>query len=394
MRATALWRPHISAAACLLFALHLSQAVTSAAPTAHSARRIALLHMHDGAPFFTQLGSITQANKMRYAARQGYEMVSHTPARTTGLWERVASLSPPCNVSSDGQAQAVERDGMCFRPANDEFAIDKRAATFGKIKLAMAACVGRDGYWMLWSDADALVVNQSVSLESLIDDRYDILVSVDWLMINAGVMLLKCSEWTRGFLERVYAAKEFDQARALDQSALQHFFDTDKGSKEHVKYVPKHAINVYVEEFRAGDFLVHMAGKLYEATTEGAIALAHQFDVLSMAEDQEDVEAFLRGRYLLNAYSGVCQTKGRDSGCPPDDDRRLKLAEPLGAMSYPSRYRHVALRYYWMPDWKDKYDTEGWNDGRKVFDGTKIGAVGKCKAEGRCNVGEAVKDEL
>lgn len=222
---------------------------------------------------------------------------------------------------------------------------------------------------MLWSDADALIVNQSVALEELIDDRFDLMVSVDWLMINAGVFLVKCSDWSRQFLKRVYEAREFDRARALDQSAFQHFFDTEEGIGEHVKYVPKHAINVYVEEYRAGDFLLHMAGKLYEATTRGAIALAHQFDVLSMVEDVEDVDAFFRGLYVLNRYAGVCNGVRHDSECSPTDERRMKLKEPLGSMSAPKRYRHVALRYYWMPDWTDAYDTEGWNAGRKVFDG-------------------------
>lgn len=366
----------------------------SASPPAVSSRRIALLHMHDGAPFFAKLGSITLSNKKRYAARHGYELVTHTPEGTSGLWKQVQSLSPPCNESDGGGGGgAIERDGLCYKSANEEFEIDKRAATFGKIKLALAACVGREGHWMLWSDADALIVNQSVELESLIDDNYDILVSVDWLMINAGVMLMKCSEWTRGFLERVYGAREFDEARALDQSAFQHFFDSEKGAKKHVKYIPKHAMNVYIEEFRPGDFLLHMAGKLYEATTEGAIALAQQFDVLSMVDEQEDIEAFFRGQYILNYYSGLCADKdARDSDCSPTDGRRMRLEESLGSMSYPKRYRHVGLRYYWMPDWKDEYDREGWNEGRKEFVGS---GEEQCKAaaDGRCGKGE-MKEEL
>jgi len=127
--------------------------------------------------------------------------------------------------------------------------------------------------------ADALVVNQSLSLSSVIDDRYDLMVSVDWLMINAGMMLFKCTPWTEGFLTRVYGASEFDSAQALDQSAFQHFIDELPDAASHIGYAPKHRINTYPEEYRPGDFLVHMAGKLYEATTSGANALAHQFDV-------------------------------------------------------------------------------------------------------------------
>ena len=322
-----------------------------------SPKKIALLHLHDDAPFFADLGALTLSSKRRYADRHSYELVSHTPQSTQGLWRP---------SSCDG---ATLRGNECFIPAN-HFEIDPRAPTFGKIKLALAACVGRQGYWMLWSDADAMPVNHSVHIESLIDDRYDLAVSVDWLMINAGVILMKCSAWTTGFLERVYKAREFDDARALDQSAFQHFFDNDPSTAEHVYYIPKRLINVYVEEYQPGDFMLHMAGKLYEATTEGALAIAHQFDVLSRIDDVDDVAAFFTGQHLLGMYSGVCihgEDVAKDSECRPDDDRRLKLREPLISMSHPNRYRHVGMRYYWLGDWKDQYDREDWGENRKVF---------------------------
>lgn len=49
-------------------------------------RGVALLHMHDGAPFFLRLGALTLANKRRYAERHGYEMVAHVPEGTDGLF--------------------------------------------------------------------------------------------------------------------------------------------------------------------------------------------------------------------------------------------------------------------------------------------------------------------
>lgn len=58
------------------------------------------------------------------------------------------------------------------------------------------------------------MVNQSIKLEdSIIDDRYDFILTKDWLMLNAGMLLLKCSDWMENFLAQVYDAKEFDQVR-------------------------------------------------------------------------------------------------------------------------------------------------------------------------------------
>lgn len=312
-----------------------------------STPRIGLLHMHDGAWFFQRLGNLTLSNKRRYAKRWKYHMISVTPQGSSGIYDQRGT--PISNFDID----------------------HSRAPTFGKIKLALAACEGRKDFWLLWSDADAMVVNQSVPLESIIDDHYDLIFAYDWLMLNAGMLLVKCTPWSIGFFSKVYNDRKFDKARALDQSALQKYLDDLKKSNvrefsEHVKILPKYAMNVYLEEYRPGDFLLHMAGKLYESTENGLWAIARQFDVLSMVDDVNDIKAFFNTRYLLNYYSGTCDRRNGANDCKPDDGRRLKLNETLASMSTPKRYRHVALRYYFFPNgWTDPYDITGWKVKRK-----------------------------
>lgn len=132
------------------------------------APKISLLHMQDGVWFFKRLGEITLANKRRYAARWRYDMVVSGPMGVEGVQRPVE-----CTQG---------RTPPCFAP-DHSFDIDhSRAPTFGKIKLARAACASRPDHWLLWSDADALVVNQSVPLESIIDDGYDLIFAYDWLV--------------------------------------------------------------------------------------------------------------------------------------------------------------------------------------------------------------------
>lgn len=326
---------------------------TNVSDVPESRDKIALLHMVNDVWFFRDLAEISLRNKRRYAQRHGYEMVVHSPQETSALWE-----ATECGAGS------VKRGGKCYRTAS--FELDKRAPTFGKIKLALAACVGRDGYWLLWSDADALVVNQAKSLLDIVDDAYDLIVAHDWFMINAGVMLFKCSPWTKTFLQRVYNAREFDKATALDQSAFNSFFTGDAEVKKHVKNVPKWLINTYTEEYNPGDFIVHFAGKLYEATPVGIGAIARQFDVLSRVDDVEKISSFFNTRYLLNYYSGTCvmgtAEKDPNRDCGPLDPRRLKLPEPLGSMSHPNRYRQLEYRNPTIKDWKDPFDVPGATD--------------------------------
>lgn len=320
-----------------------------------SADKIALLHMVNDVWFFQELAEVVLRNKRRYARRYGFEMVTHTPHETSGLWRPVS-----CDA-----ANAVRRGEGCFE-REPSFELDKRAPTFGKIKLAMSACVGRDDYWLLWSDADAMLINQTKSLLDVVDDAYDIIVARDWFMINAGVMLLRCSEWNRAFLRRVYDARQFDNAHALDQSAFNDFFDKDPEVKKHVKNVPKWLINVYTEEYRAGDFILHFAGKLYEATPQGVTAIARQFDVLSRIDNVEKISSFFDTPYLLNYYSGTCAMgtpqKDPNRECKPDDPRRMKLPEPLAAFSTPNRYRQLEYRNPRLAGWKDPNDVPGATD--------------------------------
>lgn len=129
--------------------------------------------MYDGVWFFQRLGTLTGNNKRRYAARFGYDFIIVAPQIREGIL-----AEEPC----DGNWHRKTQDGKCWK--NDTtFDIDhSRAPTFGKIKLALAACNGRDNAWLLWSDADALIINQTVPLESIIDDGYDLILAYDWLV--------------------------------------------------------------------------------------------------------------------------------------------------------------------------------------------------------------------
>lgn len=355
-------RPALVAIVAVLLIAHTVTIPLNSAPQSSRVARIALLHMHDSVSFFKRLGKVTGENKARYAHRHGYDMIYSTPERTTGILRPV-----PCDNAQSKNiiVSGPDNDGKCWAE-DPTFDIDHtRAPTFGKIRLALAACQGRDDAWLFWSDADAMIVNQTLPLESVIDDAYDLIFSYDWLMLNAGMLFVKCSPWAKTFMGRVYDARKFDHARALDQSALQEHLDnlTSTELRAHVKIVPKYAMDVYTEEYRPGDFLLHFAGKLYEATEPGLVAIANQFDILSMVDDVEDIEAFFRGTHLLNYYSGTCDVTrgGNQNECKPEDPRRITLNETLGSMSFPNRYRHVGLRYYWLGNWKDKYDVPGWD---------------------------------
>ncbi|GAQ84960.1 hypothetical protein KFL_002140140 [Klebsormidium nitens] len=298
-------------------------------------RRVVLLHMHESSKFpeFEPIGGTALENKRRYARRWGYEMATHLSSGAEGLLKEMP-------------------DGS-FEPY-PEWSTDKdRPYNFQKLKLASAACVGRpDDTWVLWTDADALIINQSIPVAALADDNFDLVMARDWLTINSGVFFLKCSAWARDFLQRAYNAREHDNNWQLgpDQAAILQALEAP-GSAEKVKYVAKHACNVYPEEYRPGDYIVHLAGKLYAAGMKGCLALTRQFDALSILDSLPHIDSFFNDKHLLTLPGN--QFKDGFENLP-----ELELARPLIDISYPDRYWHIRRMFPHLQDWYDHYDPD------------------------------------
>lgn len=81
------------------------------------------------------------------------------------------------------------------------------------IKLALVVCVGRGRAWWISSDADALVVNQTLELEKVIDVAYEVTLAYVWLILNTITIRLQCSPWKLRSLERVLQAERVYTAR-------------------------------------------------------------------------------------------------------------------------------------------------------------------------------------
>ena len=123
---------------------------------------------------------------------------------------------------------------------------------------------------------DSLVMNHSVTLEMLVDDDYDVVLSHDCLGLNSGSVLWKNTLWTHAFLAEVFALHSDSSIPYIDvwweQAAIRHLLDIDSTTAEHVKVVPARSMNAWPggglscpeQEFHPGDFVVHFPGILKE----------------------------------------------------------------------------------------------------------------------------------
>lgn len=114
--------------------------------------------------------------------------------------------------------------------------------------------------WLVWIDTDAVVTNKDIYIEDIIDPNYDIIVSREDRFSNAistGIFLVKCSKWSKDFLEKWYKQEQFVNNFLWENAAFIHLHNSDPYIQSHTKIVGQKVLNSYPSIFSQGDFIVH-----------------------------------------------------------------------------------------------------------------------------------------
>lgn len=99
-------------------------------------------------------------------------------------------------------------------------AADERPASWSKILAVKHYLKDRD--WVMWLDADTIVTNPDIRLESLLprsSNGPDFVITVDGGGYNAGIWLMRRSEWSMAFLDRWWSMKQYVRVRLLPARA-------------------------------------------------------------------------------------------------------------------------------------------------------------------------------
>jgi GR25 family glycosyltransferase involved in LPS biosynthesis len=124
--------------------------------------------------------------------------------------------------------------------------------------------------WIMWIDADAVIMNPSQRLEDLVDDEVDFVVAVDVdpSPMNAGVFLVRNCPGTLDMLRRSYMKSQYVTGHFPEQQAL---FEALQESTQTVRarFVPRPRLNSFAFEYQEGDFILHFAGYSPEAKLAG-----------------------------------------------------------------------------------------------------------------------------
>lgn len=188
------------------------------------------------------------------------------------------------SLTRSNKVNYAEKHGYTYEDAS-WIVSDERPASWSKI-LAVKHFL-KDVDWVMWLDADTIVTNSGIRLESLLPRSAggpDFVITVDGGGYNAGIWLLRRSKWSEQFLDRWWGMKDYVRApggtKSGDNDALKALLDAERNNGRHVGIAPQCAFNSYVWRsrvrdwwrlvympqtillglYRPGDFILHLAG--------------------------------------------------------------------------------------------------------------------------------------
>ena len=145
--------------------------------------------------------------------------------------------------------------------------------------------------WLLFSECDAMITNQTIRIEDRIDNNYHFIVPVDRLNLNSGNFLARNTTEGRAYLQMIID-KEVEY-QTVEWAEQQVIIDTIEEYQTIVKIVPQKYMNSYEPQiydycdarfdilgnsgaWEPGDWIVHWPGtykptRIERATTHLAL---------------------------------------------------------------------------------------------------------------------------
>lgn len=210
-----------------------------------SRRRFCIVTSYD--PSWQELGELTYQNKLAYAERHDYTLI--------------------CTLA-DGTRW---RDGSIPHPA------------WTKVTILRDLLSKHEFEWHFWTDADAIVIDQSRTLEEFVSFANgkwplplpQLLISADPLSINCGNFLIRNTPEMLTLLNEVWDWGERHEIERSMSPWEQRAFHAIKGDGRipGIKIVPQRWFNAYDPAlydpstngcYEEGDFLLHYPGGTYE----------------------------------------------------------------------------------------------------------------------------------
>lgn len=159
----------------------------------------------------------------------------------------------------------AEANGYDFRVVRSGFD-SGRPPSWEKIRFILEGL--RSYRWVFWCDADALVMNHTIRLESFLDGRHDFIFGqheIPFRHVNCGVFFARDSIFGRAFLRGIWRQTAYISHGWWEQGAIVRALSVQKYRR--VRLVSGKCFNALpaIEgdpiPFEDGDFVLHFAGR-------------------------------------------------------------------------------------------------------------------------------------
>lgn len=207
--------------------------------------------------------------------------------------------------------------------------LDDRPANWSKLKIILNIFELKVFDWVLWTDSDAVILNQEIKIEDLIDNDFDLLITEDCFSYNTGVFLIKNTKASKDFLNECIKREHHVGHPWEDQAALIEVLESDTPIVA-VKTLPQRSLNSYPKqedrggwftsvnakeyywdskkakdgEYEDGDFIIHFAGFSEEEKSKSISKLLRKKNICMLSFATPDIDFYAKPIFKSNkAYA-------------------------------------------------------------------------------------------
>ncbi|KAF9331591.1 hypothetical protein BG006_005557 [Podila minutissima] len=176
--------------------------------------------------------------------------------------------------SAENKRAYAKRQGYDFVARSAEFAQEEfrgRRLVWGKIGAIQKVLPHYE--WLLWMDMDAIVADIDKDVREIIhkaeeaseheDAEISMIVSrpLKDKMLNAGVMLIKNTDWSRRFFNEVQRRRSwYHRSPSYEQGAIWEVMQEDRWKSGYLLFDrDDHTMNTFPKYYDDGDFIIHFA---------------------------------------------------------------------------------------------------------------------------------------
>lgn len=117
--------------------------------------------------------------------------------------------------------------------------------------------------WVFWVDADAVILNPTIDIRSLLPQGKDLLFATDFNGLCAGVFAARACSWTVDFFRAVWGAGTLGHdpdgmGDKWEQTTIKHLLSHFPEHGSHVGFARDTVMNSSWSSYRSGHFILHL----------------------------------------------------------------------------------------------------------------------------------------